>query len=195
MVASAIPHEHFRNADSRIYEHALHFPFINQRVQGQLSRLKGNDYSYFVISVCIPARLLKTIERLCTTILGVQSGKAWQSNEAVCSCVQLRSVYIGRDSTACQAPMDPAMLAAMMVQALCASVWRKHRPPKSNSFLIVRERLGNYVHFDLLFVAISRRLSGMDTHIISPHTYCILLHVEGTLRPCLFSLFKSIHTS
>ena len=126
---------------------------------------------------------------------GSSQAKHGKATKQRSSCVQLRSVYIGRDSTACQAPMDPAMLAAMMVQALCASVWRKHRPPKSNSFLIVRERLGNYVHFDLLFVAISRRLSDMDTHIISPHTYCILLHVVGTLRPCLFSLFKSIHTS
>lgn len=119
---------------------------IFQRVQwwqGQLSHVVTRKrkwlldtkwyYSYFV-TVCIPARLLKTIERLCTTILGVHSGKAWQSNEAVCSGVQLQSVYIGRDSTACQAPMDPAMLAAMMVQALCTTVWRKRRPPKSNSF-------------------------------------------------------------
>ena len=28
--------------------HALHFPFINQRVQGQLSRLKGHAYSMLV---------------------------------------------------------------------------------------------------------------------------------------------------
>lgn len=142
--------------------------------------------SYFVISVCIPARL-KTVERLCT-ILGVQSGATKQQCAAVqrCAVIAVSLHGHGRDLTACQAPMDPAMLAAMMVQALC-TVWRKHRPTKSSSFLflfIVREKLGKYVHFccfvnfDLLFVAISRRLSGMDTHITS-----CLLHVVVCSNP------------